>query len=145
MGCGIAVGARAVSANGYELVFANDAGADGHFTVCLGFASGGQQYVGALGAKLVGGGKPAVTSMFSGIAHYAQAASKAFPQDPLKQLRGAVEADDDGPRHTPHRNALEAVARARKRLDILADDGPGGICALGQPPATISWLGPRGR
>ena len=33
VGCGIAVGARAVSANSDEFVFANDAGADGHFAI----------------------------------------------------------------------------------------------------------------
>jgi len=39
----IAVGAYAVAANGDEFVSANDAGADGHFTVCLRFASGRQR------------------------------------------------------------------------------------------------------
>jgi hypothetical protein len=40
VGCWIAVGARAISANSDELVFANDADADGHFTDCLCFARG---------------------------------------------------------------------------------------------------------
>jgi hypothetical protein len=42
VGGGITVGARAVSANGDEFVFANDTGADGHFTACLRLASGRQ-------------------------------------------------------------------------------------------------------
>jgi len=40
VGCRVAVGTRAVSANSDELVFANDADADGHFTDRLCFARG---------------------------------------------------------------------------------------------------------
>src|SRR5574338_521128 len=43
VGCGIAVGACAVSANGDEFVFPYDARTDGHFTHCLCFASDSQR------------------------------------------------------------------------------------------------------
>ena len=42
VGCGIAVGARAITGNGDELAFADDTSADGHFACSLGFAGGGQ-------------------------------------------------------------------------------------------------------
>ncbi len=41
VGCGIAVGSRAVSRNGDEFVFTDDTSADGHFAACLRLASGG--------------------------------------------------------------------------------------------------------
>jgi len=43
MGCGIAVGASAITGEGDKFVFADDARADGHFTARLGFASCGQR------------------------------------------------------------------------------------------------------
>jgi hypothetical protein len=40
--CGIAVSTRAISGNGDEFIFADDAGADGHFAICLRLARSGQ-------------------------------------------------------------------------------------------------------
>ena len=42
VGCGIAVGTRAVAADSDEFVFADDTSADGHFAACLRLASGGE-------------------------------------------------------------------------------------------------------
>ena len=43
MGCGVAVGASAITGEGDEFVFADDARADRHFAACLRFASCGQR------------------------------------------------------------------------------------------------------
>ena len=42
VGCGIAVGSRAIPGNSDEFVFADYTSADGHFAACLRLASGGQ-------------------------------------------------------------------------------------------------------
>jgi len=52
VGCGIAVGTRAVSGKSDEFVFANDAGADRHFAIRLRFTSSGQRLAHPLLVKL---------------------------------------------------------------------------------------------